>query len=313
MSEAEHLSSFDLASTWHEVALRAIRSPREIIECPICHAKSLTASWHLVHLKGLQATVDLMCSSCNTTRNLRLTLPDGAAAFFPQSRSDEFARVVQNEIEPIAKHIRQYARIMPATVFTTNPLWEQAKWSATTFRWHPASAAPPIMGIVFEDADAGKQLFHELTEGTDHKDEFEELRVSIIEGAVPGQENRPGYSVHLCPDPEGLAARATMDDFVVDPAVLPFLGRWNRMYPIPGQPALLPKFKREFEKHQEFLLAPAVRRDDRQFWFETELGIIKTAINFRTLDQITPDDPDAAALVLPQLITPPGLHMSQIT
>jgi hypothetical protein len=76
------------------------------------------------------------------------------------------------------------------------------------------------------------------------------------------------------------------------------------MYPIPGSPELLPGFKREFAKHNEFMLAPAVRRQDGQFWFEPELGVVKTVIHFRNLSEITPGDPDAAALVLPQLITP---------
>jgi hypothetical protein len=205
----------------------------------------------------------------------------------------------------VENRVKQHVRVMPAAMFTTDPLWQEARWSATTFRWHPASEAPPIMGLVFDNATAGKALFRQIAEQMEHRDEFEEIRVSIIEGDVPGQERRPGYTVHIYPDPESLAARATADDFVLDPSVVPFLGQWNRHYPIPGVPPMLPKFKREFRKHREFLLAPAVRRQDGQLWFETELGIIKTAISFRNLSELTPDDPDAAALVMPQLITPP--------
>lgn len=195
---------------------------------------------------------------------------------------------------------------MPAAAFTTHPLWSQARWSATTFQWHPKSEAPPIMGLVFDNAEAGKEIFREAERQMNHEDRFEEIRVSIIEGTVPGEERRPGYSVHICADPEALAAHATAADFVVDPSIVPFLGQWNRHYPIPGMPPLLTRFKREFAKHEEFLLAPVTKRADGRLWCSPELGIIKNIINFRYLSQVTEsDDPDAAALVLPQLITPP--------
>jgi len=38
---------------------------------------------------------------------------------------------------------------------------------------------------------------------------------------------------------------------------------------------------------------------------QPELGIIKRRIHFRSLSEITPDDIDAAALFLPELIRPP--------
>jgi hypothetical protein len=212
---------------------------------------------------------------------------------------------VRQELLSIANRVQQHVKTMPAAAFTTHPLWAEARWSATTFRWHPTSEVSPVMGLVFENAEAGKEIFREAERQMNHVDRFEEIRISIIEGAVPGQEQRPGYSVHICPDTEALAAYSTTEDFVLDASIVPFLGQWNRHYPIPGMPPMLPKFKREFEKHQEFMIAPAVRRDDGQLWFEPELGIIKNILLFRTLSEITPENTDAAALVLPQLITPP--------
>jgi hypothetical protein len=55
------------------------------------------------------------------------------------------------------------------------------------------------------------------------------------------------------------------------------------------------------------MLAPTVRRPSGKLYMKPELGIIKKAIVFRKLSDITsPDDIDAAAALLPQLITPPG-------
>jgi hypothetical protein len=162
------------------------------------------------------------------------------------------------------------------------------------------------MGLVFDNAEAGLEIFREAERQMNHEDRFEEIRVSIIEGPAPGEEIRPGYSIHICADPEALAAHATAAEFVVDPSIVPFLGQWNRHYPVPGMPALLPRFKKEFAKHNEFLLAPVVRRPDGKLHTEPMLGIIKSVVNFRHMAEITsPDDPDAAAHVVPQLVTPP--------
>jgi hypothetical protein len=218
-----------------------------------------------------------------------------------------YAYVVVKQLELVAARVRQHAQAMPAAMFATHPLWAEARWSATTFQWHPTSEAPPIMGLVFDHAEAGKEIFREAERQMNHKDRFEEIRISIIEGPVPGQEHRPGYSVHICADPDALAAHATFEDFVVDPNIVPFLGQWNRHYPIPGQPSLLARFKEEFRKHKEFMLAPVTRRADGKLYSDPLLGIIKNTIHFRQLSDITtPEDPDAAALLLPQLITPPS-------
>lgn len=201
---------------------------------------------------------------------------------------------------PIA--IQQLADEMPVARFTTNPLWIKARWTATTFQWHPTSEAPPILGLVFENAEAGRQLFRELEAAYNHTDRFEEMRISIIEGASIGQ--RYGYTVHICPDPDALAMYATGKGIVLTPqTTLPF-SKWNRMYPVVGTTPLLPRFKEEFEKHAEFLLAPVTKRSDGRLYAEPLLGFIKNTITFRQLSEITPDDLDAHALSLPQLITP---------
>jgi len=55
------------------------------------------------------------------------------------------------------------------------------------------------------------------------------------------------------------------------------------------------------------MLAPAIHHADGKLYMEPMLGIIKNVVFFRQLSDITaPDDTDAAALMLPQLITPPA-------
>jgi len=307
MSEQEKNQSAPSPVPWGEVADAACRSPSSAVQCPVCGKTAVWGEWHLLDVRSRETAVDLSCSACHATESVRIILPEGAGAFYPFERYPLVAEAIAKQLESIAARVRRHAKVMPAAAFATHPLWAQARWSATTYQWHSASAAPPVMGLVFDHAEAGKEIFREAKRQMNHEDRLEEIRVSIIEGPVPGQEHRPGYSVHVCANPEALAAHATFEDFVVDPTIVPFLGQWNRHYPIPGIPSLLARFKVEFEKHQEFLLAPVTRRADGKLYTEPLLGIIKHTAYFRQLSDITtPDDPDAAALLLPQVIMPPG-------
>jgi len=305
MTEREHLGCGQ-DNSWSEAALAVSQSPLATTECPICGAATVSGEWDLRIVKSREASVDLHCSACGARESVRITLPDDAPICYPFERLPLVAKAIEREAEEFAERIQQHVKTMPAAAFTTHPLWAEAKWSATTYKWHPTSEAPPIMGLVFENEKAGLEIFRDAERQMRHEDRFDEIRVSIIEGTVTGQEQRPGYSVHICADPDALAARATLDELVVDPTIVPFLGQWNRHYPVPGTSPLLARFKDEFEEHREFLLAPAIRHADGKLYIEPELGIVKRIIFFRQLSDITtPDDTDAAALMLPQLILPP--------
>lgn len=295
-----------LLEEWLPVAMLAIRDPFTPTECPACRRSTMAVEWTINNLRTREADIDLSCSSCMARKSVRAVLPFDVGPCFPLERVLLIADAIREQLGPGVECIRQYVKAIPAAAFATHPLWAEAKWSATTFKWHPKSEVPPIMGLVFDNPDAGRELFREAKRQMDHEDRFEEIRVSIIEGPIPGQEQRPGYSVHICAEPEALTAHATLENFLLDKNIAPFIGQWNRHYPDPGIPALLPHFQNEFSKHNEFLLAPVVRRPDGKLYAEHGLGIIKNAIHFRHLSEITsPEDPDAAAHVLPQLITPP--------
>ena len=291
---------------WKEAALAACRIPVSSVKCPLCGEIGVLAEWSLLSVQPRETSVDLHCLACDARKNVRVVLPEDAVVCHPLERFQLVAEAITKEIESIAERVQRHVQTMPAAVFTTHPLWAEARWSATTYQFHPAGEAPPIMGLVFDNVEAGLDIFREAVRQMGHEDCLEDIRISVIEGEVPGREHRPGYSIHICADPEALCAHATMDDLVVDPGIVPFLGQWNRHYPVPGDPPLLARFKEQFERHEEFLLAPTIRREDGRLYMEPSLGIIKHEILFRRLSDITaPDDTDAAAQWLPQVIVPP--------
>ena len=315
MSDVQRPGDSDAPAAWAEAALAAVRSPSSPVACPACGAgASVSAAWNVTDLGSREAVVGLSCASCGALQDVRVALPPVAPPFHPVGLVAAMLEAVGPEVADLMDRVRRQVTTMPAALFTTDPLWEAARWSATTFRWHPAGEAPPLMGLVFDDGNAGRELFRKLVGRQGNADRFEEIRVSIIEGghAVgeaargPGEPGlADGYTVHLCPDPDALCSHTVSGDPLLDRHLPLFFGRWNRMYPQPGSPPMVARFKAEVRKHREYLLAPVTRRPDGQLWFDVELGIVKHTAEFRDLKDIGPDDVDAAAAIVPSLITPP--------
>ena len=194
-------------SPWKEAAVAVCRSPLSSVECPLCGVVGVLAEWNLLNVKSRETSVDLHCSACGERESVQIALPEDAAPCFPFERFPLVAKAMETEVESMAARVRQHAETMPAAAFTTHPLWAEAKWTGTTYAWHPTSEVSPVMGLVFENVEAGLEIFREAERQINHEDRFEESRVSIIEGAVVGQEHRPGYSVHICGRP-GRTCRA---------------------------------------------------------------------------------------------------------
>jgi hypothetical protein len=72
-----------------------------------------------------------------------------------ETPSHEVEATIRKKLTAIADRIRLHAKTMPAAAFTTHPKWADARWTATTFRWHPNGETPPVIGLVFENAEAG--------------------------------------------------------------------------------------------------------------------------------------------------------------
>jgi hypothetical protein len=141
------------------------------------------------------------------------------------------------------------------------------------------------MGLVLDNRDAATALFRTWIEMSGNQDSFEDLRVTIIDGELPGVV--PGYIVHLCPDPDNTMAHATAEDMIIEPQQLGQYYRTNKMNYLPGSPPMLERFREEYNKHGEFMLAPVIKREDGQFYVDAELGIIKREIHFMNTREFT--------------------------
>ena len=131
-------------------------------------------------------------------------------------------------------------RALPERPVKTNPimyltgpinvdLWNEAKWRATFFMGYEEE--PPILGLAFENEDAARKIFETWHERYGENDEYEELRVSIVEGEIQGEP--PGYTVHVGSDPDAAIKRFKDAgyEFDVDDDIMMMVGQINRMNP----------------------------------------------------------------------------------
>jgi hypothetical protein len=186
---------------------------------------------------------------------------------------------VKPEIPPGPSRIQSIERDMNRWL---GALREQvARWSGTAYQFDRHADSPPVMGLRFERPDKGQELFRSWTEKHGNCDELEEIRITVIEGEIPGEES--GYWVRIGPDPENSLLRATAEGIVIDGLPLGMLAQMRPMNPIAGTTPMLPRFKELFRKHGEFLFAPVGPRDDGRQWVDLECGIVKKAMHFHNL------------------------------
>lgn len=184
------------------------------------------------------------------------------------------------------------------SVFLSTPidpeLWDEAKWRGVFVRIY--ESGPPDLGLAFLNETAARKIFEQWHRRYGDRDSFEELRISIIEGNVQGEQ--PGYSVHVGIDLEntikryreaGLTVNSDRDGFLT-------LTRIHRMNPSPGS-RNLESFKQAYRHFKAYTLIPGILKADQSDVIPFhDLGIYKSAIHFRRVEEIGPNDEDSVVL-----------------
>jgi hypothetical protein len=170
------------------------------------------------------------------------------------------------------------------------PTWDIAGWKAILFMSFPDIA--PAMGIYFTDETAGRRIFTDLIAKFGQADQKDLIRVTIIEGSIPGK--KPGYSVYIGPDFENITAKAEAEGEDLTNKSTFSVGRYHRMNPLPGSPYLA-RFKADYKKFRHFVLIPAfgTLEDPRP---DLKLAILKTQVHFRLAEDLTDRDVEKVVL-----------------
>lgn len=183
-------------------------------------------------------------------------------------------------------------------VFITMPInvdaWVKAEWDATAY--FPFPDRPPMLGLGFRNEEGAREIFEDWRERYGEGDEYEELRIAIIEGDIEGEER--GYSVHVGPNIENILRRAVENGLATyeDENVFIALTRVNRMSPEPSS-TNLEKFKEAFEREKLYSLIPVILGETKELSRPIfDLGIIKSEIMFRRIEEISETDIDSLVM-----------------
>lgn len=194
-------------------------------------------------------------------------------------------------------------RALPKKEVKTNPamflsmpidvdLWNAAEWSATFFV--NQAGKPPVLGLAYKDEASARKIFEGWHKRYGNNDEYEELRVSIIEGPVRGEG--PGYSVHIGPDPEAVTKRFKDAGYPAEGSLFVDVSRINRMNPTPDS-KYLKMFKDQYRQFKSYFLAPGVLLADSEGVKPLfELSIYKGRIHFRHVTDVGKNDVDSSVL-----------------
>jgi len=178
-------------------------------------------------------------------------------------------------------------------------LWEKADWRSVVFEL--PEDRPPALGLGFVNEDAARQIFRQWLEWVGPRDELEELRVSIIEGDIPGQG--PGYSVHVGLDAQALFERYKKMGFATDRDLLVAPGEISRQN-VPNSPQLA-AFREEYRIWKTYFLVPVIMNINKDgtkaFKLLDDMRIYKGKIHFRHVSEISEDEDDADREVLETL------------
>jgi len=176
--------------------------------------------------------------------------------------------------------------------FIDVPKWDDAEWMAVAFIVDQSHQRVPVMGIVFENGELGKEIFADWIERLGEADRFEELRVALIEGDIPGED--PGYSVQIGSNPTATIMRAKSKGIELEPAFFVIGSRIHRMHPSP-ESQNLPMFKDAYYGKGAYLLAPCSSVEGG-ILPHFDHGIVKKEIHFRHVDDLDPNDLDTLVL-----------------
>lgn len=172
--------------------------------------------------------------------------------------------------------------------------WTQAKWMAGVSYLY-SEIYPPVFTVLFKNLDLGVEIFKEIIEQIGNEDLDERLRISIIEGNAPNQDD--GYFVVIGENFEStknlVAERKDSEEI----RYIAINQRIHRMKPNLDSENLS-NFKKEFAKYACYYVAPAQKIEDPikgiGFKIEMDYKILKRKIEFRAYDEIPEnDDPDS--------------------
>lgn len=173
-------------------------------------------------------------------------------------------------------------------------LWNKAQWCGTAFGFDGQKKEPPIMCLLFNKREPAKEIIKQWLKRLGETDRFNELRISIIEGDIPGEQ--PGYSVHISSNIQNIIRRADEGGIDMPKDIFLMISRLHRMNPEEGSQNL-ELFKELYERFGSYTLRVGVLEDGGVSML-SGLYLHKRDIELRHVEDIKSKD-DMDSVILP--------------
>jgi len=167
-------------------------------------------------------------------------------------------------------------------------LWNKASWKAIAFLSDQTSA--PYIGIVYQNESAAKKIFKEWIDRFGKHDKYDEIRVSLVEGDIEGEEY--GYTVHISSSTDNMIKKCRENNLNPENTKIVLLSRYLRMNP-ERHSKNLEVFKDEYKRFLSYKLIPVYLNSDNQLIPYFDLEIEKREIFFRNITDIDSKDLDS--------------------
>ncbi len=163
-------------------------------------------------------------------------------------------------------------------------LWDEAEWLGLGFAIWPGR--PPFLGLLFGNGDVGKKIFSQWRRLFGEEDAYEILRISIVEGDIPGED--AGYSVVVGSNPKNLIQLEQNKGRAIDPRLFLTVSRIHRMNPDPAS-RYLALFKEAYRNHGSYFLVPMVQQSGQPV-LDENLRIKKRELNLLRVEDLKEND-----------------------
>lgn len=227
--------------------------------------------------------------------------PLQGATFYNVDNSEEYdnlywrLRGVKTKKPELGK-LRELPKKERKTLFISGfidiELWNNAGWKGVAFLHHYDLIEPSSLGLLFTNKEVAIKIFQGWRKRLGQNDEFNELRISFVEGNVPGEPF--GYYVHINSYPENIRKRIKSNnvDFNIDFMML--VSKIHRMNS-PPESKNLQEFKDKFNHFKTYSLIPCVLHNGNKIEVIDGFEIIKKNVEFRQYTDIkSKNDLDSA-------------------
>jgi hypothetical protein len=165
------------------------------------------------------------------------------------------------------------------------PLWDKAGWRGAGFIGHQESCLPPFLAFVFEDKDAGKNIFAAWQHDIGRHDQTGRLRITIITGF--SRKNPAHYRLLVGPNIEW--------EVLAQASHFAMVSRIQTMTPATSEN--LDRFLSHYRRAGSYYLVPGHVEPGRTLPSIAEhLAILTSHLNVRPAWQIPENDPDVIGI-----------------